>query len=66
MTRITNSGQNSILQRTENFRMSDSDRRQAEESLRGGERMADLICRSGVKLRSAATLVGKFFLRRAG
>ena len=39
---------------------------QEEESLRGGERMADLICRSGEKLRSAATLVGKFFLRRAG
>lgn len=75
MTRITNSGpqargdkgrKSSILQRTEDFRMSECDRRQAEDSLRDGERIAELISRSGEKLHSAAALVGNFFLHRAG
>lgn len=66
MTKITNSGKANILQRTEDFRMSDSDRRQAEESLHDGEHMGDLICRSRDKVRSAATLIGNLFRRRTG
>jgi hypothetical protein len=54
-----------MVQRTEHFRMSDSEREFAAESLRDGERMADLILQSGEKLRSAAAHVGSLFLRRA-
>lgn len=57
--------QSSMLQRTEYFRMSDSERKLAAESLRDGEKLADLILQSGEKLRSAAAHVGSLFLRRA-
>jgi hypothetical protein len=57
--------QSSMMQRTKNFRMSDSERELAAESLRDGERMANLILQSGEKLRSAAAHVGNFFLHRA-
>ena len=57
--------QSSMLQRTEHFRMSDSEREFAAESLRDGEKLADLILQSGEKLRSAAAHVGSFFLHRA-
>ncbi|HSE00602.1 MAG TPA: hypothetical protein VLB72_07715 [Burkholderiales bacterium] len=57
--------QSSMLQRTEYFRMSDSERELAAESLRDGEKLADLILQSGEKLRSAAAHVGSLFLRRA-
>ena len=66
MTKITKSGQANTLQRTEDFRMSDSDRRQAEDSLHDGEHLGELICRSREKIRSAATLIGNLFLRRTG
>jgi hypothetical protein len=54
-----------MLERTEHFRMSDSERELAAESLRDGERMANLILQSGEKLRSAAAHLGSFFLHRA-
>lgn len=57
--------QSSMMQRTEHHRMSDSERECAAESLRDGERIADLILQSGEKLRSAAAQVGSFFLHRA-
>ena len=56
--------QSSMLQRTEHHCMSDSEREHAEESLREGERIANLILQSGEKLRSAAAQVGNFILHR--
>jgi len=64
--RTTNSGQQSTLpQCSKTVCMSDSERRQAEASLRDGERIGDLICRLSGKLRSLAALAGSHFLRRA-
>ncbi|MGH8647907.1 MAG: hypothetical protein ACREUP_01170 [Burkholderiales bacterium] len=56
--------QSSMPQRTGHYRMSDSERELAAESLRDGERIADFILQSGDKLRSAAAQVGSFFLHR--
>jgi hypothetical protein len=43
------------------LRLSKSDRRIAEEAMHNGELMAELICRAGENLRSAAALVSKAF-----
>jgi hypothetical protein len=49
----------------DHHRMSESDRRLAEESLREGESLADHICRAKDALRSTASLLANYFAQRA-
>ncbi len=53
-----------LAQRIDSLRISESDRRIAEEALRNGELMADLIRRASENLKSAAALVNKSFTHR--
>ena len=53
-----------LAQRIDSLRISESDRRIAEEALRNGELMADLIRRASETLKSAAALVNKSFTHR--
>jgi hypothetical protein len=54
-----------LAQRIDGLRISESDRRVAEEALRNGELMADLIRRASENLKSAAALVNKSFTHRS-
>ena len=54
-----------MVQRIDSHCMGECDRQIAEQYLRGGEFMADLICRARQNLRSAASIVSKSFARRA-
>lgn len=53
-----------IAHALDKLRISDSDRQLAREWLRSGELVADLFCRSGENLRSAAALVGRSVTRQ--
>jgi hypothetical protein len=55
----------SLAHRMDHHRMSESDRRLAEESLREGESLADHICRAKDALRSTASLLANYFAQRA-
>lgn len=54
-----------LVQRMDYLRMTKSDRRIAEESLRNGELIADFIHRAGASLRHFAALISKCFAYRA-
>jgi hypothetical protein len=49
----------STAHRIDNLRLSEVDRRTAEEFLHYGEFIADLCCRAGTNLRSAVALLSR-------
>jgi hypothetical protein len=55
-----NTSQNSnVAQRINSLRVSANERRIAKEYVRDGERMADLICRTGANFRSAVAFMSR-------
>lgn len=57
--------QSDLVQRMEDQRMSESDRRLAAESLRDGESLADIIVRAKGALQSTAALLENYFAQRS-
>jgi hypothetical protein len=55
----------SIAHRIDNLRVSESDRRVAEEYIHYGELVAELICRAGAQLLSAAASMSAALTHRA-
>ena len=55
----------SIDQRIDNIRMSETDRLIAKEHMRDADFVADFICRAAENFRSAEGLLSKLFVQRA-
>lgn len=55
----------SMEQRTDDIRLSKSDRRLAKEQMRAADSAADFICRAAESLRSVRELLGGIFANRA-
>jgi len=55
----------SMEQRTDDIRLSKSDRRLAKEQMRAADSAADFICRAAENLRSVRELLGGIFANRA-
>ena len=55
----------SMVQRIDDIRASESDRRVAKEQMNDAELVADLLCNAGANLRFAGALLTKLLAQRA-